>query len=265
MFSLLRNRFGIPGVISVTALVFAMVGGAWAATNSGGGKATASAKGKPGPRGPRGKPGPAGPVGPQGPAGPKGDAGAKGDPGSPGAPGKSVSVTEIEPEEEGCEERGGALVKQEGAGSGVEVCNGSPWAAGGTLPSGATETGMFTSYAIDNGSGGSLQASALSFPIPLKEALGSTSIHSIFKEATVPDECNDGAAPAPSPVNPEADPGNLCVFLEQVEKPEDELVGIAKNFSLEEPGASRNGAALVQFAELSKERRLSGGWAVTGQ
>jgi hypothetical protein len=51
MFSTLRNRFGIPGVISVIALVFAMLGGAYAANNSsGGGKATASAKVKKGPR-----------------------------------------------------------------------------------------------------------------------------------------------------------------------------------------------------------------------
>ena len=82
MFSTLRNRFGIPGVISVIALVFAMFGGAYAASNSsGGGKATASAKAKKGPKGPKGATGPAGPAGaagPAGPAGPKGDAGATG-------------------------------------------------------------------------------------------------------------------------------------------------------------------------------------------
>jgi hypothetical protein len=51
MFSTLRTRFGIPGVISVMALVFAMLGGAYAANSpSGGGKATASAKAKKGPR-----------------------------------------------------------------------------------------------------------------------------------------------------------------------------------------------------------------------
>ena len=70
MFSTLRNRFGIPGVISVIALVFAMFGGAYAASNSsGGGKATASAKAKQGPRGKTGKTGPAGPAGPAGPVG----------------------------------------------------------------------------------------------------------------------------------------------------------------------------------------------------
>ena len=88
MFSLLRNRFGIPGIISVIALVFAMIGGAWAANNSGGGKATASAKKGPrGPRGKPGKPGPTGPAGAQGLAGPQGLAGANGKDGSPGSPG----------------------------------------------------------------------------------------------------------------------------------------------------------------------------------
>ena len=83
MFSTLRTRFGIPGVISVIALVFAMFGGAYAASNSsGGGKATASAKAKKGPRGPKGPKGDTGPAGPQGPAG------AKGDTGAPGANGK---------------------------------------------------------------------------------------------------------------------------------------------------------------------------------
>jgi hypothetical protein len=33
MLSPLRNRFGIPGVISVIAFVFAMLGGAYAANN----------------------------------------------------------------------------------------------------------------------------------------------------------------------------------------------------------------------------------------
>lgn len=82
----LRNRFGIPGVISVVALVFAMIGGAYAANHNGGATASAKAKGKPGPRGPRGKPGPAGP---QGPPGPKGDTGPAGPAGAPGKDGQT--------------------------------------------------------------------------------------------------------------------------------------------------------------------------------
>lgn len=84
MFSIFRNRFGVPGVISVIALVFAMMGGAFAASNGGSNHATASAK--KGPRGPRGKTGATGPAGAQGPVGP---VGPKGDTGSPGSNGKN--------------------------------------------------------------------------------------------------------------------------------------------------------------------------------
>jgi hypothetical protein len=92
MFSTLRTRFGIPGVISVIALVFAMFGGAYAASKSSdNGKATASAKAKKGPRGPRGPAGPAGPQGPAGPAGAKGDTGSGGSNGAAGKDGTGVT------------------------------------------------------------------------------------------------------------------------------------------------------------------------------
>lgn len=81
MFTVFRSKFGIPGVISMMALVFAMIGGAYAASSDGGGEATASAKGKRGKPGKTGKTGPTGATGaagPQGPAGAKGDAGANG-------------------------------------------------------------------------------------------------------------------------------------------------------------------------------------------
>lgn len=87
MFSMFRNRFGIPGVIAVVALVFAMFGGAYAANHPEGGKATASAKAKKGPRGPRGKTGPTGPQGLPGANGKDGAAGAAGPTGPAGATG----------------------------------------------------------------------------------------------------------------------------------------------------------------------------------
>ncbi|MGV1047748.1 MAG: hypothetical protein ACOYD4_04380 [Solirubrobacterales bacterium] len=78
------SRFGIPGVISVIALVFAMSGGALAAKDhlqgSGPDQAEASKGAKNGAkkikRGPRGKPGAAGPQGPVGPVGPVGPQGS---------------------------------------------------------------------------------------------------------------------------------------------------------------------------------------------
>jgi hypothetical protein len=160
MLSPLRSRFGIPGVISVIALVFAMLGGAYAANNSGGGKATASAKAKKGPRGPKGATGPAGPTGPagangkdgasgkEGPQGPAGPQGPPGTAGPAGAAGKSVTSTPIpaEPTETLCKGYGGAEYLVEDALEGTTICNGeegSPWTDGGTLPPGATETGFY--------------------------------------------------------------------------------------------------------------------------
>ena len=156
MLSPLRNRFGIPGVISVIALVFAMLGGAYAASNdSGSGKATASAKGKPGPRGPKGKPGPAGPQGPAGPAGP---AGAKGDTGSAGSNGSNgTGVTSAAASVQECSEGGTKFTSASGTST---VCNGAegeegpqgpqgdpgadgePWVAG-TVPGGKVMKGTW--------------------------------------------------------------------------------------------------------------------------
>jgi hypothetical protein len=222
MFSTLRTRFGIPGVISVMALVFAMFGGAYAASNSsGGGKATAKAK--KGPRGPKGATGPAGPAGAQGPAGPagaKGDPGPKGDAGSPGAAGKSVSATPIDfGEPDKCEERGGVEVKQEGAGSGTEICNGaegSPWTDGGTLPPGATETGVYSRFVAKASEAEQIELEPLSFPIPLEHGLPVDHLIYVPSGGPIPEtECqNPEHTGSASYENPEAAPGYLCVFSE---------------------------------------------------
>jgi hypothetical protein len=103
MNSALRNRFGVPGVISVIALVFAMLGGAYAASNQGGKGLAGTSKQAPlngkqkrevnkiakkyqgaGPTGPQG---PAGSNGAQGPKGATGAAGAAGSPGPEGPTG----------------------------------------------------------------------------------------------------------------------------------------------------------------------------------
>src|SRR5260221_8862752 len=115
MFSSMKRRMNIPLVVSIGALVFAMVGGAWASTGNGG-HATASAKKRPpGPRGPKGKTGPVGPVGPAGPQGSPGAAGAKGDTGPKGDKGEK----------------------------GEKGKTGHPWTAGGALPINSTLTSVF--------------------------------------------------------------------------------------------------------------------------
>jgi Collagen triple helix repeat (20 copies) len=87
MSALLRNRFGVPGVIAVLALVFAMAGGAYAAKKY---VITSTSQIKPSVLKTLQKPGPAGVPGAKGDpgaAGAKGDAGARGANGDPGAPG----------------------------------------------------------------------------------------------------------------------------------------------------------------------------------
>jgi hypothetical protein len=176
----LKEPFGKAGLtVAVVALVFAMLGGAYAASSNGGGKATASAKAKQGKQGKPGKTGLAGPAGPAGPAGAKGDTGAAGSNGGAGADGKSVTGEPIA--------SGGACgtgvtgVKYTLNATSTNVCNGkngtpgppgapgdpgpagSPWTAGGTLPSGSTETGSWlgTTNAAEKGN------FVLTFPIPL--------------------------------------------------------------------------------------------------
>ena len=173
MFSTLRTRFGIPGVISVIALVFAMFGGAYAASNSSNsGKATASAKGKgkPGPRGKTGKTGPAGPQGPAGPAGAKGDAGAPGSNGTngaPGADGKSVTGEPITAPGACGETTTG--VKYTLNGVSTNVCDGENGTTGftETLPPEATETGT---YAVVSEEEELRIGDTIDFPIPLSQA-----------------------------------------------------------------------------------------------
>jgi hypothetical protein len=278
MFSTLRTRFGIPGVISVMALVFAMFGGAYAASNSsGGGKATASAKAKKGPRGKTGKTGPVGPAGPAGPtgpagaAGPKGDAGANGSNGATGATGTNgtngTSVTSA-PEAPGPNCTNGGAKFTSASPSATFACNGAqgaqgiqgePWTAGGTLPVGATETG---SYAYD----GTTAAhpfgifTSISFSLPLANALPIANVHFIGGAGTPPAECeNDTHLGAASVENPEADSGHLCIFsAPQFHSSFGEILSPGG-----QPGAGTAGAFMT-FNITEDPAFGNGSWAVTG-
>jgi hypothetical protein len=268
MFSTLRNRFGIPGVISVIALVFAMFGGAYAASNSSsGGKATASAKAKKGPRGPKGATGPAGPAGPagpQGPAGAKGDAGANGSNGSngaPGAPGQSVTTTEILPLEE-CGDQSGVMLHS--ASGENEVCNGedgedgSPWTAGGVLPSGKTETGAWSATI---GSSGTASA-GISFTVPLSADIPPDHVHSAPLEGTLDPACDtfvNSPVPAIPPLGtPIPDAGHLCVYTGIGVTA---TAGVPSKAYVPAPGAAEVGAVVKVTG--SADETAFGTWAVT--
>lgn len=237
MRSLFHNRFGAPGVIAVIALVFAMFGGAYAASDSGGGKASVSAKkakaGPRGPRGPRGKAGRAGPAGPQGPAGekgatgPAGPQGSKGDPGAPGAPGAPGTP-------------------------------GEPWTPDNVLPGGATLTGVWGGFQVGSGN----QSFQLSFPIPVTEAP---------EVVIVEDPGNEETAKCPgldANGNPEASPGVLCIYalaLTGVEGGDtDEMLvvsPVAGGFAFGAAGTT--GGILVVPCEVAN-CSPGGRWAVTG-
>jgi hypothetical protein len=239
MFSLLRTRFGIPGVISVLALVLAMAGGAYAAKKY---VITSTSQIKPSVL-----------KSLQGAAGSAGAPGVKGDNGSQGATGGQGSKGDL-----GAEGKEGKQGKEGKAGS--------PWTVGGVLPSEATETGAWTIGSLPSGTPEfELTTTAISIPIPLNSALGATSVHYINKagkevflnpsevrEELTPTECL-GTAAAPT-----AEPGNLCVYEGQ-------------NFFLDfysitlltsdAKGSSTAGARLGMEAEA--EARASGSWAVT--
>lgn len=243
MFSLMKKRLGIPGVISVIALVFAMAGGAYAAKSVVITKLSQISpsvqkklKGK---------------AGPAGAPGAKGDTGARGDTGAAGAPGKEGP--------QGPQGKEGAPGK---AGEDGEA--GEPWVPDNTLPSEATETGVWNISPLAAG-GVPVTARAetdLSFSIPLENEIPAANVH--FEPAGGFTGADAVACPG-SAAEPEAEPGHLCVYLAFEEATEWESLGnesiIKVNNSQLTQGASRSGAILLVF--VGAETRLRGTWAVT--
>lgn len=273
MLSLLRNRLGIPGVIAIIALVFAMFGGAYAATDNSGG-AKASAKGKKGPRGKPGKPGKPGPAGPQGPQGP---AGANGKDGANGAQGPAGSAGPAGPAgakgPTGPTGPGGATGLTGPTGTaGATGPTGSPWVPENELPSGAMLTGSWSVGHLTAAQTSEDPFSPIyvpiSFPIPLGVELPGSAVHILYKGDPATTECPGSVS------DPEAQAGHLCVYTtDQVSPPfhpANEPNGkwlvsaITKATSLKggETGASKTGAFLNVLA-LEKGVFAYGVWAVT--
>lgn len=290
MFTRLRSNFGVPGVIAVFALVFAMFGGAYAASGGLTGKQKKEVKGIAKQfAGKQGAPGATGPAGLAGSAGPKGDTGATGQAGQPGedgedgAPGKGATVSKLlKGQQEDCEETGGALVKDgQNPPNAVPVCNGeegeegpegSPWTAGGKLPPGATETGT---WSFSTSSDSAKIFVPISFTIPAKE-LAASHVH--FQDLPTP-EAFAQACPAGEFgwAEPSAKPGELCVYHiategEEISEPaalfNAGFSSINPPFSVvpESAGAGEMGAMVVfNFTGDPGESATGfGTWAVTG-
>ena len=212
MFSMLRQRFGAAGIVAVIAAVLAMSGGAFAGGSQ---LARVSATGAHPGRGlarpPAARRGPRGPRGATGPAGPQGPAGQgrQGDPGPRG------------PE-------------------------GSPWTAGGTLPSGRSESGTWIAAAAGKevAPGQSEGAGTVSFVI---RTVVPPEIHLIAKGQAG----QEHAAECPGSTSlPLAAKGNLCLYTV-----EDQGLILAETFS------SASGAVLT-FKGPSRAA-AAGVWAVT--
>jgi hypothetical protein len=212
MSSRLREQFSTSALIlSVIALVFSLMGGAYAASQT----QSKKAKVVKGPKGPRGKTGPAGA---KGDTGPKGDTGAKGDPGAKGdngAPGKSVVVgpaTEAQ-----CDELG-IVVGVEGSGPGTPVCNGregpeGTFSSNVRLGPGMIETGVvsFSGNLVDNVAFGGMLA-PISLPVRLNAPVkGESRVH-WSEDANFATFCTG------SEQEPTANPGELCIYKTIIEK-----------------------------------------------
>ena len=292
-YAALHNQFGTAGLaLSVVAIVLALGGGAYAANHATASKAKA---GKRGPKGPPGAPGATGPAGPAGAAGAAGPAGPAGT-GTAGTPGTSATTASFNGAKAPCTV-GGVEVKS--ASPTALVCNGkqgeqgepgengeegSPWTAGGTLPKGATETGVF-SMRLEGAGGGNVSATAhaqspISFPIQLPEPLAGGKdvawfyVHTSQQSGGQPEQC-------PGTVEePKAAEGALCLYQGSTrygggEEGEIYVASVLRPgpFGLEEEqeGAGKTGTVINLKYEQgeggagAKRVEYYGSWAVTAE
>jgi hypothetical protein len=288
----LRNRFGIPGVISVIALVFALVAGtAYAADNSGDGASASAKKNNRAKKNRKGNAGlngkqkrqvvalakrfaSAGPMGPQGVPGLPGAPGAKGSDGDDGSDGSDGSdgasvVTSDEGAGANCP-LGGSKFEVAGQAAtyacdglpgatgakGDKGDTGDPWTAGGTLPAGATQTGTYFASG-DSGSvySGAFLIAPISFPIPVASSVPAGNV--IFVSGGSDPTCTGTVT------NPTAPEGHLCIY--QQAGGNSVFVGVYEpdDSSPEVPGATPTGA-LLAFGLTGASGFSYGTWAVTG-
>jgi hypothetical protein len=279
MLSFIRRRVTFANVAMTVALVFAMSGGAFAAgkflitsTKQIKPSVLASLKGKAGAAGATGAQGPAGLAGAAGPQGAVGPGGAAGAAGAKGENGVSVTSATIGKSSSTCSKQGGSeFTSASGKTSACNGAEGSPWTVGGTLPSGKTETGVWAFGPLQD-AGGDVEPVA-SFPIPLAAPLGVGHAHFIneagmefnLEEKEVePTECGSGIGPDVNASNPQAKPGNLCVYAAELEK------AFAHTEAIFAPGAHGGGqagttGAFVVFGLTPGTQAGHGTWAVTAE
>ena len=256
MFSRIRGRFTYANVVVTFALVFALSGGAYAAsryvitsTKQISPKVLKSLKGANGANGASGAPGAQGVQGSQGAQGPQGPQGPQG---AGGPAGQGVTSKTVTTKEAACNKEGGSEFT---AGSSKTfACNGkegSPWTEGGTLPSGKSLKGEWG--ASISATGLNAMADFVSFGIPLS----SVPVAHYFKEGETP---TAGSGCTGSAAEPGAEKGNLCVFTETAAN-----VFQGEGF---EPKVETVGLFGFSVHAISKEAgiaQVAGTWAVTAE
>lgn len=253
MFSKLRERFGTAGlIVAVIALVFAMIGGTYAASGGLSGKQKKEVKkiakqyaGKPGATGSQGA------QGAQGANGVNGQNGANGATGNTGPTGPAGPAGATGPTGTGTTGATGA--------PGPTGPTGSPWVAGGTLPPGATETGAL----LGRVSSGQLDT-VLSFSIPLPNPLAATKVHVIPATEEPPTPGDTTNCPG-SVANPTAVAGHMCVYLHKPVPGVYEEEGSIQRLDTTPPekGVSTAGARLLVSIEEANGAVVKGTYAVT--
>lgn len=232
--SSLRSRLTYANVIATVAMVFAMTGGAYAAskilitsTKQIKPNVLAQLKGKAGPAGAAGAQGPAGPAGPQGPAG------ANGKDGAPGAAGGQGPAGPTGPQ-------------------------GAPGTTGftETLPKGQTEKGAWAfagpglELETEPGTFLTLNETAISFNIPLKLGLETSQIE--IKAAGFQGSAGENCPG--SAVVPKAKEGFLCVYTGELAGTYAPAVKVFKaSAESAEEGADISGGVL-HFLTLENQR-----------
>ena len=296
MFSRMHKRLTYANIAMTVVLVFAMSGGALAAskylitsTKQISPKVLKQLKGKAGPAGAAGATGAQGPQGPGG-NGQNGTPGANGENvtakavpskiaackeqgggeftvgggapvlacnGEKGANGDSVTVKPLAAGEGGCEQGGGEF--KVGSGTPVSACNGSPWTAGGTLPSKATEKGTWAIIGTAAKAGESFVYS-ISLPIPLKASIEEEDVGFFGFFGPTPTESTEcpGGFPKPGAI-----PGHFCIFAKVVENLRLEVIENVQQAGEGGLSVGETGAMIGFTSEAAGPVRAKGTWAVT--
>jgi hypothetical protein len=244
MFSGIRARMTYANVVATVAMVFAMTGGAYAAskvlitsTKQIKPSVLASLKGK---AGANGAPGAAGPAGSGGLQGPVGAAGPKGDTGATGATGAT----------------------------GPAGPKGAAGAAGQTgftetLPKGKTEKGVWSINHREQVSGFSRNFVPISFAIPL--AAEGEAFYIDYTEQQTKGELVKESGCTGSASEPTAPEGKLCIYTaedEELANIQEPIVPLGFDENI---GHYSKPGAFLEFVILSEGHALAfGGWAVTG-